>query len=97
MRANKDLLMLKLTYRMVRQYCLFLTISILILVKSEFLDCFEVASISSFPILATIQIWPIIDTSSPSSLMAISLLSLVHKGQGDLRLTRVRVSKDYTS
>ena len=95
MRASKDPLMLKLTYCVVRQYCLFLTISILILVKSEFLDCFEVGSVSSFPILPTIQIWPI--TSYPSSLMAISLLSLVHKGQGHLRLTRVRVSKDYTS
>ena len=95
MRANKDLLMLKLTYCMVRQYCLFLTISILILVKSEFLDCFEGITVSSFPILPTIEIWPI--TSSPSSLMVISLLSLVHKGQGHLRLTRVRVSKDYTS
>ena len=44
MRANKDLLMLKLTYCMVGQYCLLLTIS----VRSELLDCFEGASFSSF-------------------------------------------------
>ena len=94
MRANK-LLMLKLTYCMVGQYCLLLAISILVLVKSELLDCFEGASVSSFRILPTSKIWLL--TSSPFSLVAISVLSLVYKGQGHLRLTRVRVSKDCTS